>query len=185
MALTRIRLLRAASPALLAATLVVAGCGAPPEHNAPAGTSVVRDGIAYSVQTSRALNPLDPDDGSLLEGFRDAKRLDGPDTTPVVVFLQAMNEASGTRRAIMAPQLIDAFGRVFRPLDPVGNGLDYHGGRLSAGQQIPDPRSDAAEGPADGAALIYRVPADVFLADRPFTLRFGAGDGAASVQLDL
>jgi hypothetical protein len=185
MSLTRIRLLCAASLGLLAATLVITGCGAPPDHDGPSGTTVVRDGVAYPVQTSRALNPLHPDDESLLRGVRGGTRLDGPDTTPVVVFLQASDEASGTRRAIPAPQVVDAFGRVFRPLDPLGNDLDYHGGRLSAGQQIPDPRSDAAESPADGAALIYRVPADVLLTDRPFTLRFGAGDAAASVQLDL
>jgi hypothetical protein len=186
MPLARFPSLRAASMGLLAATLVVvAGCGGPPEHNAPAGTTVVQDGVAYSVQTSRELNPLDPDDRTLLQGVRDGTRLDGLDTTLVGVFLQASDEVSGTRRAVTAPELVDAFGTVFRPLDPVGNALAYHGGRLSAGQQIPDPRSDAAEGPADGAALIYPVSTDVFLTDRPFTLRFGAGDGAASVQLDL
>lgn len=186
MPLTRIRFLRAAWPGLLAATFVVAGCGGAPDHDAPSGTTVVQDGVAYSVQTSRALNPQDPDDGALLQGVRGAKRLDGPDTTLMVVFLQASDEASGTRNAVTAPELVDAFGRVFRPLDlPAGNALAYHGGRLSSGQQIPDPRSDAAEGPADGAALVYRLPTDVFLTDRPFTLRFGAGDGAASVELDL
>ena len=129
---------------------------------------------------------MDPDDRALVQGVRGGKRLDGPDTTLVGVFPQASDEASGTRHAVTAPELVDAFGQVFRPLDlPAGNALDYHGGRLSAAQQIPDPRLDAAEGPENGAVLIYRVPTDVFSTDRPFTLRVGAGDGAASVQLDL
>lgn len=47
--------------ALLAAALVVAGCGDPvPDSNAPEGTSVAQDGISYFVQDSRALNPEDP-----------------------------------------------------------------------------------------------------------------------------
>lgn len=183
MSAVRPLLLRAAAPAVLAATLLLAGCGGAPDRDAPSGTTVVQDGVAYSVQTSRELNPSEPDDRTLLGGG--AGRLTGPDVTLVGVFLQASDEAQGPRRAVAAPQLVDAFGRVFRPVPlPPGATSAYRGGRLSPGQQIPSPESEAAQGPGSGAALVYRVPTDVFLTDRPFTLRFG-GARAASVQLDL
>jgi hypothetical protein len=53
---------KALSTALVAAALVAAGCGPPPDRNAPAGTTVVQDGVWYSVQTSRELDPDSPDD---------------------------------------------------------------------------------------------------------------------------
>jgi hypothetical protein len=162
------------------------GCDSSPERDAPSGTTVAQDGVAYSVQTSRELNPADPDDRPVLGGLHGVKRLDGPDRTLVGVFLQASDEAKAPRRAVAAPQLVDAFGRVFRPVPlPTGNPFAYRGGRLAPGQQIPKPDSDAAQGPENGAALVYQVPTDVFLTDRPFTLRFAPGRHAASVQLDL
>jgi hypothetical protein len=178
-------LLRAASLAVVVATLV-AGCGGAPDRDAPSGTTVVQSGVAYSVQTSRELNPAEPDDRALLDGVRRVGRLDGPDSTLLGVFLQATDQTQDPRRAVAAPQLVDAFGRVFRPLHlPAGDPSIYRGGRLAPGQQIPNPDSNAAQGPENGAALVYRVPTDVFLTDRPFTLRFGPGARAASVQLDI
>jgi hypothetical protein len=179
----RLRPTRTVSIGALAATLVLAGCGVP-DRDAQAGITVVQDGVAYSVQTSRALNTSDPGDRALVKGVRG--RLEGSDTTLVGVFLEAEDDASGPRRAIAAPQMVDAFGRVFRPLRPAsGNPYAYRGGRLEPGEQIPGPDSLAAQGIEGGAALVYRVPSDVFLTDRPFVLRFGPDARDASVQLDL
>lgn len=175
----------AAACALLSAALL-AGCGGPPDRNAPAGTTVMQDGVAYSVQISRELNPVEPDDRALLGGLAGNKALDGFGTTLVGVFLQARDDVAGPRRAVASPQLVSAFGEVFQPLPLAAtNPFAYHGGRLAPAQEIPDPVSPAAEGPVDGAALIYQVPASTFTTDRPFTLRFGSNARAASVQLDL
>jgi hypothetical protein len=43
----------------------------------------------------------------------------------------------------------------------------------------------ARESPENGTIVVYRVPTGVFVTDRPFTIRFGTNDRAASVQLDL
>jgi hypothetical protein len=101
----------AAACGLVAAALLLAGCGPPPDQNAPDGTTVTQDGVDYAVQTSRELNPDDPDDRVFLGGRR--KGLDGPGTTLVGVFLQARNDASSTRNADAAPQLVTAFGKTF------------------------------------------------------------------------
>jgi hypothetical protein len=177
---------RAVRWALTAAVLLIAGCGAPSNRDAPSGTTVVQDGVAYSVQTSRALNPLEADDRAMLGGLARKKGLEPPGTTLLGVFLQAEDDGSLPRRAVDAPQLVDAFGRVFEPLTlPAGSPFAYRGRLLRPGEQIPGPESVAAEGPEEGALLVYRVPSDVYLTDRPYTLRFGSDDRAASVQLDL
>jgi hypothetical protein len=171
--------------ALVAAALVAAGCGPPPDRNAPDGTTVVQDGVWYSVQTSRELDPDDPDDRVFLGGHG-AERLDRPGVTLVGVFLQARNHASMPRRSVAAPQLVDAFGETYEPMRlPTDNTFAYRGVRLAPGQTIPITQSVPAEGLESGLILVYRVPVGVFVADRPFTVRFGSSDRDASVQLDL
>jgi hypothetical protein len=169
---------------LIAGALLVAGCGPPPDRNAPDGTTVTQDGVDYAVQTSRELNPDDPDDRVFLGGR--SKGLDGPGTALVGVFLQARNDASSARRAVAAPELVSALGDTFEPFAlPPTDAFAYRGRRLASGDEIPGPQSVARESPENGAILVYRVPAGVFVGDRPFTLRFGTDDRAASVQLDL
>ena len=173
--------------ALLAAAVVVAGCGDPvPDSNAPEGTSVVQDGISYFVQDSRAINPEDPDDRALLTGVRHVNQLDGPGQTLIGVFLQAQNEVSGSRSTDPAPVMTSAEGQSYLPITlPRGNPYAYRGGRLAPGAEIPAPDSAGGESTEDGGLLVYRLPADIFITDRPFTLAFGTGAHAASVQLDL
>ena len=172
--------------ALIAAALLVGGCGdgPPPGVNAPDGTDVTQDGVDYAVQTSRELNPDDADDRTFLGGR--TQGLDGPGVALVGVFLQARNNAASARRAVAAPQLVTAFGETFEPLSlPAGDPLAYRGRLLAPGGEIPGAQSVATESPENGAIVVYRVPTDVFVTDRPFTIRFGASDRAASVQLDL
>jgi hypothetical protein len=171
---------------LIAVVVLVAGCGdgPPPGTNAPDGTDVTQDGVDYAVQTSRELNPHDADDRTFLGGR--TKGLGAPGTTLVGVFLQARNDASAPRQALVAPQLVTAFGQTFEPLElPATDPFAYRGRRLAPGAQIPGPQSVAVESPENGAIIVYRVPTGVFVSDRPFTIRFGASDRAASVQLDL
>jgi hypothetical protein len=171
--------------ALFAAALAAAGCGSPPDRDAPDGTTVVQDGVWYSVQTSRELDPDSPDDRVFLGG-RGAKRLDRPGVTLVGVFLQARNHASSPRRSVAAPQLVDAFGETYEPMRlPAGDTFAYRGARLGPGERIPVKQSVPRESPENGLILVYRVPVGVFVTDRPFSVRFGSGDRDASVQLDL
>jgi hypothetical protein len=171
--------------ALVAAALLAAGCGPPPDRNAPDGTTVVQDGVGYSVQTSRLLDPESPDDRVFLGG-RGAERLNRPGVTLVGVFLQARNHASSPRRAVAAPQLVDAFGKTYEPMRlPAGDAFAYRGVRLGPGDRIPHRQSVPAESPESGLILVYRVPVGVYTTDRPFIVRFGSGDRDASVQLDL
>jgi hypothetical protein len=190
------RLLRASSPrrlacgsgmALAALTLFAVGCGGgTPNQDAPAGTQVRQGGVSYAVQSSRELNPFEPDDRTLLTGVPRRKLADMSGAALVGVFLQARNDGSTTHRAIAEPELISAEGQVFKPMPlPAVDAFAYRGRRLAPGAQLPGPDSAAAEGPEDGSMLVYRVPDSTFITDRPFIMRFGSTDRAASVQLDL
>jgi hypothetical protein len=182
----RAMLSRFVSAALIAAAVLVAGCadGPPPARDAPDGTDVTQDGVDYAVQTSRELNPADEDDRTFLGGR--VNGLSEPGMTLLGVFLQVRNAASTPRRALAAPQLVTAFGETFKPMRlPETDPFAYRGRRLAPGDQIPGPQSVATESPENGAIIVYRVPTGVFVSDRPFTIRFGTNDRAASVQLDL
>jgi hypothetical protein len=187
MPLATARSVRAAAVALSMAVLGLAGCGTQtPDQNAPAGNTVTRDGVAYTVEISRALDPLEPDDRATIAGLPHVASLEGQDTTLVGVFLQAQNNASSVRRTVAAPELVSAEGQRYRPLPvPARNAYAYHGGPLASGAETPGPLSLGAQSATDGAALVYRLPTGVFLTDRPFTVAFGTGSHAASVQLDL
>jgi hypothetical protein len=187
MPFTTARSVRVAAVALSMAVLGLAGCGSQtPDQSAPSGNTVTQDGVAYTVEISRALDPFEPDDRAAIAGLPHDASLEGQDITLVGVFLQAQNNGSGVRRAVAAPELVSAEGQRYRPL-PVaaGNAYDYHGGPLAAGAVIPGPTSLGAQSATDGAALVYRLPTSVFLTDRPFAIAFGTGAHAASVQLDL
>jgi hypothetical protein len=179
---------RIAAVACSALVALLAGCGAgpPPDRDAQSGTTVTQDGVAYSIQISRELDPLAPDDRALFGSRARGRRLEGRGTTLVGVFLQARADGPGRRHAVDAPELVDAFGTAFRPMRlPASDRFAYHGRWLEPGEQIPRPRTVAAESVEDAAAVVYRIPTEVFLTDRPFTIRFGSDDRAASVQLDL
>jgi hypothetical protein len=173
--------------ALLGVALVAAGCGdRAPNRDAQAGLSVHENGITYLVLDSRELNPLDSADRALLTGVPRRKLGYANDTVLVGVFLEASNEGSKTRVADSAPEIVSAEGQVYRPMAlPRIDPFAYHGGRLAPGAVIPGPDTVAAQGPEQGAMVVYRVPDSVFLGDRPFVMRFGSTDRAASVQLDL
>jgi hypothetical protein len=177
---------RLLTTALFAAALLIAGCGPPPGSNAPDGTVISQDGVFYAVQTSRELNPDDAADRVFLGGDAAVANLDRTGVTLVGVFLQVRNGASGARLPDAAPQLVDAFGKAYKPMRlPAGDSFAYRVRRLAPGDEIPGSKSVARESPESGALVVYRLPTAEFLTNRPFTMRFGADDRAGSVQLDL
>jgi hypothetical protein len=167
---------------------LLAGCGgSAPDRNAQAGTDVVQDGVTYSVQSSRELDPIDPDDRAFLSGVPRARLVSMTARDVLVgVFIDASDDGSRPHRAIARPEVISAEGQVFRPVPlPTVDPFAYRGARLAPGAQSPAADSAPAEGPEGGSVLVYRVPEETFVTDRPFTIQFGASDRSASVQLDL
>lgn len=182
---------RLAAALLAPAALAFAtGCGDDgPQRDAQPGTTLHVGGVAYAVQASRELNPYGADARPFFAGVRRGGRSLPPDQVWLGVFLQAQNESRGDRATARSIVVADDLGRTFAPVAlPVGNLYAYRPMTLPPGGTEPAPASPAATSPEQGSLLLFRIPLESFLANRPLELRVRApGDAAhiASVQLDV
>ncbi|HEX8083054.1 MAG TPA: hypothetical protein VF529_02125 [Solirubrobacteraceae bacterium] len=172
--------------AVCLALLPVAGCGdGTPQRDAPPGTTLDLGGVAYDVQAARELNPSSPD-RALFAGVRGNGRTLPADHVWLGVFLQARNAADGPRATARSVEVADGLGHTFRPAPlPARNLFAYRPVTLAPGAAEPSPASPAASSPEQGSLLLFRLPLQDFLANRPLELRLRAAGRLASVQLDV
>ncbi|HEX2085976.1 MAG TPA: hypothetical protein VHF89_09865, partial [Solirubrobacteraceae bacterium] len=101
----------AAGLLLIGALTLVSGCGGnAPTRDAPAGTTLHLDGVAYTVQTSRELNADAADSRPFFVGVRAGGRALPADELWLGVFLQAENESDGPRALARSIDLADSMG---------------------------------------------------------------------------
>jgi hypothetical protein len=157
-----------------------AGEGVDEDVVAPVGATVTVDGLEYSVETARQLNPSIVPDRDLLD-----RRRPGQGRTFFGVFVRVCNEDGATATPSDRLSVVDAFGKEVRPVElPAGNPFAYEPEALPAGACLPEPGS-AAERTTDGALVLYDVPLD-FLGERPLALQVRGESGErAQVQVDL
>jgi hypothetical protein len=144
--------------------------------------------LVYEVQLSRQLNPYDTEDASYLLGLTPAQRELHPGEEWFGVFMQVYNEGSLPHPAAKDFTITDTQENTYRPLilGPA-NLFAYRGGDVAPGGQIPAPDTVAADGPTQGALLLYKIKV-LSLNNRPLTLKiFDPGDPAqtASAELDV
>jgi hypothetical protein len=156
------------------------GEGTDPEELEPVGTTVRVEGLAYTPQTSRILNPALRPDGELVGGRRP-----GDDQTWFGVFLRVCNEEGAPKVSSSDLALVGAFGRVERPVEVPGNeAFAYEPRRLERDACIPAPGS-VGDRVADGSLVLFEVSYD-FLEQRPVALQITGRSGARErVALDL
>jgi hypothetical protein len=169
------------------AAIAVAGCGSSlPNRDAQAGDPVELGGVQYQVQFSRQLNPNSVNDRPLFAGVPGAGLNLPGNQIWLGVFIQADNISKAQRRTASSFTVADAFDHVFRPVPlPASNDLAYRPDSLAPGDVDPGPDSPAGDGPDQGALLLFHMPADYFLGDRPLELRISGDGGLATVQLDV
>jgi hypothetical protein len=144
--------------------------------------------LIYEVQLSRELNPADTEDASYLEGLTPAQRLLRPGEEWFAVFLQVYNESSAPHPATTNLTISDTERNVYSPIVPAfTNEFAYRGGLLASKGRIPALNTVAANGPTQGALLLYKIKV-VSLDNRPLELKIvDALDPAqtASAELDV
>jgi hypothetical protein len=177
----------ASAVVVTAAAATIAACGGgTPSRDAPEGSVVEVGGIAYQVQFSRELNPDMGSDHPFFAGVPDAGRALSPSEVWLGVFVQGENVSKQVRRASGAITVADAFDHVYRPVRlPAVNDLAYRANVLLPGQQEPSPDGPAGDGPEQGGLLLFHIPENDYVGDRPFELRLAAGRALATVQLDI
>ncbi|HEY7932246.1 MAG TPA: hypothetical protein VID48_00345 [Solirubrobacteraceae bacterium] len=127
--------------------------------------------LVYEVQLSRQLNPADAEDRSYLTGLTAAQRRLGPGEEWFAVFLQVYNQTPSAHPATTDLTISDTQGNIYRPIVPAStNEFAYRGGPLVPEGRIPALDTVAADGPTQGALLLYKIQISS-LDNRPLELK--------------
>lgn len=127
--------------------------------------------LIYEVQLSRELNPADTEDAAYLKGLTPAQRKLAAGEEWFGVFLQVYNESSASHPAATQITISDTQENVYTPTIPgVINEFAYRGGLLQPKARIPALNTVAANGPTQGALLLYKIKI-VSLDNRPLELK--------------
>jgi|HubBroStandDraft_6_1064221.scaffolds.fasta_scaffold424803_2 hypothetical protein len=144
--------------------------------------------LIYEVQLSRELNPYDTEDASYLTGLTPAQRKLYPGEEWFAVFLQVYNESSTPHVAATNISISDTQENVYTPTIPAfTNEFAYRGGLLPAKGRIPELDTVAADGPTQGAVVLYKIKV-VSLDNRPIELKIVDPTNptlTASAELDV
>jgi hypothetical protein len=171
--------------AVLSLTILgLAACGASHERTTGEEGEFITVGPAtYQVQLTRLLNPrIRPDDAYLRGQLPPTK-----DESYLAVFLQIKNEGKAPYSPPRDMKIVDTQGNEYLPLDATqsGFGLDF-GKPLAHGDTAPLPNSPAAEGPINGAMVLFKVKLDSATNNLPLELEIPTGpDTSSKITLDI
>jgi hypothetical protein len=127
--------------------------------------------LIYQVQLSRELNPYSVEDSSYLQGLTPAQRRLLPGQEWFGVFVQVYNDTNRVQLAASAPSIIDTQDNQYTPVVPdATNEYAYRGGLVPGDSRVPVLGSTAANGPTQGALLLYKIGI-VSLDNRPLELK--------------
>jgi hypothetical protein len=166
---------------LLAAALGLSACG--DSHTKVSGGTYAGESganapyldvgpLVYEVQLSRQLNPFDTEDSSYLVGLTPSQQHLAPGEEWFGVFLQVYNnsEVGHLAASALSMRITDTQGTVYRPTLPnATNPFAYRGGFVPAKGRVPALDTVAADGPTQGALLLYKIRI-VSLDNRPLEL---------------
>lgn len=126
--------------------------------------------LTYEVQLSRELNQYDTEDAAYLTGLTPTQRLLRPGEEWFAVFLQVYNESSAPHPVATNLAISDTENNTYSPIVPAAtNEFAYRGGLLASKGRIPALNTVAANGPTQGALLLYKIKV-VSLDNRPLEL---------------
>lgn len=127
--------------------------------------------LIYEVQLSRELNPADTEDRSYLVGLPPKERKLSPGEEWFAVFMQVYNQTEHSHLAATSFTISDTQGNLYTPI-ALGseNEFAYRGGQLEPNGRIPALDTVAANGPTQGALLLYRIKI-ASLDNRPLELK--------------
>jgi hypothetical protein len=192
------RLRKSLSVALsLTAALALAACG-DSHTKVSTGTYAGESGanapyldvgpLVYEVQLSRQLNPADTEDSAYLRGLTPAQRKLAPGEEWFAVFVQVYNDGSASHPDANSMTITDTQGDFYAPTVPGGvNDFVYRPGTVPGGGRVPELNTIAANGPTQGALLLYKIKVQS-LDNRPLELKIVDpldASQAASAELDI
>jgi len=169
--------------AALIAGVLLSGCETDPESDLSVeeGQPMRLGELLYNVQISRFLNPSDPEDKAYLAGQAAPPR----DKLYFGVFLLIENESDSAQEVPTGFEVVDTEGTRFEPLPSQSLFALQLGGRVPANAQLPEAESTAANGPIEGAMVLFLID-EAATEDRPLTLDIPSSAGSVGeVELDI
>jgi hypothetical protein len=172
-----------AAAAVVAIGVLLSGCDTAPENanQVVEGQGIKLGDLLYNVQITRQLNPGDTEDKAYLVG----QKAPGPDQYYLGVFMRVENQGSSPAQLPTDFTIVDTVGDTFKPLPSNSLFALKLGGTLQGGDELPAGESAAANGPIQGAMVLFRIDGSA-IQDRPLTLHITSPTGSAGeVELDL
>jgi hypothetical protein len=129
--------------------------------------------LLYEVQISRELNPWNTEDATYLQGLTAAERELHPGEEWFGVFMQVYNHTSQPHPIATNLTIGDTQGITYRPVIPDSSNDFAYPSRdidVPGNGEIPAPNTIAADGPTQGALLLYKIKV-ISLDNRPLTLK--------------
>ncbi len=169
--------------AALVAGMLLSGCETDPENDLSAeeGQSLKLGELLYNVQISRFLNPSDPEDEAYLAGQPPPPN----DKLYLGVFMLIENEADTAQDVPSEFKVVDTEGTEFDPVPSTSLFALELGGQVAANDQLPGLESTAANGPIQGAMVLFLID-EAATEDLPLVLDIPSSTGSTGeVELDI
>ena len=179
---TRLGVASALAAALVAGALMSCGETDPESDlSVEEGQPMKLGELLYNVQISRFLNPRDPEDEAYLAGQPPPPN----DKLYLGVFMLIENEADTVQEVPAEFTVVDTEGTEFHPIPSDSLFALELGGTVAANEQLPEPESTAANGPIQGAMVLFLID-EAATEDRPLILDIPSSAGlAGEVELDI
>lgn len=162
---------REAATAPSTAGVPPAGEGVDPEEAAHAGAAIHLDGLAYTPQITRQLNPNLKPDRALVGG-----RGPGRDRLWIGTFIRVCNEGDRVRVPARRLALVGAFGKRISPTDlPPSNPFEYEPRPLRPDECVPE-QGSVGDRVGEGSLVLFNTPTD-FFSERPVALEVTSESG--------
>jgi hypothetical protein len=169
--------------AAIVAGALFSGCETSPENETEVmeGIPIKVGDLLYNVQITRILNPKDPEDKAYLVG----QEAPSPDQYYLGVFMKVENEGGEPAEVPSEFEIEDTVGTTYDPVPSDSLFALKTGSMVHEGDQLPELESTAANGPIQGAMVLFRIT-DAAIEDRPLTLHIPSSTGeAGEVELDI
>lgn len=141
--------------------------------------------VTYQIQSSRELNPYQPDDVQYFAGLSGAQQI-APSDFWFGVFLWAKNQSGAAQPTADTFKIVDSSGASYSPvaLNQSTNPYAWSQQTLDHNQVEPDPGSTAGLGPNGGGLILFKLPYTVY-DNRPLTLDVYAPGATTPSQVSL
>ena len=169
--------------AALAAAALLSGCDTDPESDLSAeeGQPMKLGELLYNVQISRPLNPSDPEDKAYLAGQPPPAN----DKLYFGVFMTVDNEGDTAQDVPSDFMVLDTEGTEFQPVPSDSLFALDLGGKLAPDEQLPEPETTAANGPIQGAMVLFLID-EATIEISPLTLEIPSSTGeVGEIELDI